>query len=81
MLPDERSAKPQLTAFLFSRQCNHPEHVHHHRESAMCALQGDTGLTHAAREGHVAIVKELLAHGADANLPEHQVQSCCLAPS
>ncbi len=45
----------------------------------MCALQGDAGLIQAAREGHVAIVKELLAHGADANTPEDQVQSCCSA--
>jgi hypothetical protein len=41
----------------------------------MCALQSDTDLI----QGHVAVVKELLAHGADANTPEDQVQPCCSA--
>ena len=55
------------------------ERMHHDRQSALCALQGNTGLIQAARECHVAIVKKVLAPGADATTPKDQVQSCCSA--
>ena len=51
--------QPQIYCRIIFPAMHDLQCVHHDRQSVLCALQGNTGLIQAAREGHVAIVKKV----------------------